>query len=406
MLTKQRFTLYCMNLVFDSLFLFLLFVLIFKGAALQDLGLFVLLMFPVIAVSGTLFIFKPTQLKLNLACTVILAALLFWGLTSYLLFSIFFALIVTWRTAVNWEDPLKSDTEAILTISALFAVCLSLFLKEGYGVMYGAIWLQLIFMLGMKMYQHYLKTGSHEKKKKMLLRDYSVPIALIGLSIIMFVILKPLKSLVLIFQDGLLFLLYYIVAVPLWYVFSSLKYVVALFTDEEEKKKKKESLEAVEEIFEQKEHDLNLIDFTFLFWSTIALLVLIIGIYVWRKRLWMNLKPDAILTGNVSVITSAELHGPSFKSRRWLQTKDRTRKKFAHFEKSMDKRGFARMPGESAQLWFERLKLNGEDAESVLNAYERVRYGDKSLSNDEYNDYVKTVKKLENSKHLQKKKSN
>lgn len=62
------------------------------------------------------------------------------------------------------------------------------------------------------------------------------------------------------------------------------------------------------------------------------------------------------------------------------------------------------MPGESAPLWFERLKLSGSEADTVLNAYEKVRYGDRLLSNDEFHDYSKALKNIEKIEHIQKKK--
>jgi hypothetical protein len=146
-------------------------------------------------------------------------------------------------------------------------------------------------------------------------------------------------------------------------------------------------------------------DYSLLWWSIAALLVLIVVIYIWRKKLLFNLRADAALTGNVSALTSSDINGSAFGKKRWLQPKDRTRKKFLHFEKTMDKRGYGRLPGESAPLWFERLKLSGDDAESVLQAYEKVRYGEEEITNDEFSLYAKAIKNFEKSEHLQKKKS-
>ncbi|MCM3717386.1 hypothetical protein [Fictibacillus phosphorivorans] len=59
--------------------------------------------------------------------------------------------------------------------------------------------------------------------------------------------------------------------------------------------------------------------------------------------------------------------------------------------------------GDSAHLWFERLKLNSDEALAVLQAYEKVRYGEKHITNDEFSFYAKAIKNFEKSEHLQKK---
>jgi hypothetical protein len=401
MLDSQRFILYGINLIFDALSLFIIYVLFLKGASWQDLGLFFAIILPVIAVSGALYTAKPSQIKLTLFCTALIAFLMYWLLTSSLLFSMVLALIITWRSTENWQDPLKADIEVLLAISATVTVLLSLFLKDGYGVLYGAVWVQFILMIGIKMYIHYLKNPAAEK----IWRDFSIPLSLIGLSAFMFIFLGPLKKLVNLLIDGILFLLYYLVAIPLW---SFLKFAIAplinLFKKEEESKSKLGELKKEIIEIEQKDNLLT-IDYTMIFWITITLLAVIILIYIWKKKLLMNLKQDAMLTGNVSVLTSTDLNGSVYGKRNWLQSKDRTRKKFLHFEKVMDKRGYARLPGESAPLWFDRLKLSSNEAESVLQTYEKVRYGKETISNDEFTLYAKSIKKLEKLEHLQKKKS-
>jgi hypothetical protein len=130
----------------------------------------------------------------------------------------------------------------------------------------------------------------------------------------------------------------------------------------------------------------------------------VIIIYIWKKGLFQQLKPADLLTGTVTSLNSSDIDDSFFKNRRWLQAKDRTRKRFSQFEKTMFKHGFPRLPGESAQAWFERLTLSSSEAETVLNGYEKVRYGDRSLSNEEFNDYSKALKKLEKLEHLHKKK--
>jgi hypothetical protein len=201
-----------------------------------------------------------------------------------------------------------------------------------------------------------------------------------------------------------LFVLYYVVAIPVWNLINIIFIPLIRFFKKDDDEVKKNLGELTEEIIEKKPPELAVIDYTFIFWSTITLLVLIIFLYIWKKKIKLNLQNDALLSGNVSSL-QIDQHGYSLGKRKWLQTKDRTRKKFLNFEKTMDKRGFSRMPGESAFLWFERLKLSGDEAAVVISAYEKVRYGDDQLSNDEFTDYAKAIKKLEKSEHLQRKKS-
>jgi hypothetical protein len=121
-------------MIFDSLLLFLIFALFFKGSTWQDLGLFILAALAVVVLSAVFFNLKPNLIRLVLVFSFVLAAGLFWMLSSSAALSLLLGLIIAWRTTVNWGDPLKPDTEAIITISALFAGVLSLFQNEGYGV--------------------------------------------------------------------------------------------------------------------------------------------------------------------------------------------------------------------------------------------------------------------------------
>jgi hypothetical protein len=402
MLNSQRFILYGMNLTFDAMLLFLIYVLFLQGASWLDLGLYTTVLLPIIAVSGALYIFKPNLLKLTLVCTIILSTLLFWFLTSSILFSAIIAIILTWRSTENWQDPLKTDLEIILTISSVFALILSFFFKEGFTVMYGAVWIQFMLMLATKMTVHYFKNSDADKVWK----DFSVPLAVVVLSSAIFVLLGPLKQFIHWISDGVLFLVYYILAVPLWKLFSLLAipiaYLLKLFKKDDDGNSE---VGIAKEILEQQPQNFAN-DYSLLWWTSIAILVLIVVIYIWRKKLLFNFKQDALLTGNISAINSSDLKGSVYGKRNWLQSKDRTRKKFLHFEKTMDKRGFGRLSGESAPLWFDRLKLSSNEAESVLQTYEKVRYGEEPVSDDEFSDYAKAIKKLEKSEHLQKKKSN
>ncbi|MBY6037854.1 DUF4129 domain-containing protein [Fictibacillus nanhaiensis] len=403
MLNRQRFVLYGMDVIFDAMLLFLVYVILLQGATWLDFGIFIAGLLPVVAVSGGLYIYKPKQLKVTLICTFAVAVIVFWLLTSSPLFSIIIALILTWRSTENWKDLLKSDIEVIFTISAVTALLLSLFFKDGYSVVYGAVWIQFMLMLGIKMIIHYIKQPSAEKVWK----DFSVPIALIGSSGIIFAFLGPIKQFIYWIVDGVLFLLYYIVAVPLAKLFSYLyefiEYLKGLLHGNQTGKS--DSGTPKKEIFDQEAKEWVSTDYSLLLWSTIALLLFITLFYIWKKKL-INNQGDALLSGAVSVLNSADLNETAYHKRRWSQSKDRTRKKFLHFEKTMDKRGFARMPGESASIWFERLNLTGKDVDSVLSAYEKVRYGEEELTHEEFQHYAQVIKKLEKSEHLQRKKSN
>lgn len=402
MLNSQKLILYGMNLTFDAMLLFLFYVLLVQGASWLDLAFYAAVLLPIIAVSGALFVYKPNLLKLTLVCTILISTLSFWFITSSILFSAILAVIIAWRSSENWQDPFKTDLEIILTISAVFALVLSFFFKDGFTVMYGAVWIQFMLMLAIKMTVHYFKNSDGDK----VWRDFSVPLFLVALSGVVFAFLGPLKQFIYWVLDGVLFLMYYIVAVPLWKLFSLLAipiaYIMKLFKKDDDDGNSEVGI--AEEILEQQPQEF-VNDYSLLWWTAAALLVLIVVIYIWRKKLLFNLRADAALTGNVSALTSSDLNGTAFGRRRWLQPKDRTRKKFLHFEKTMDKRGYGRLPGESAPLWFERLKLSGDEAESVLQVYEKVRYGEEEITNEDFSLYAKAIKKFEKSEHLQKKKS-
>lgn len=402
MLNSQKLILYGMNLTFDAMLLFLFYVLLVQGASWLDLAIYAAVLLPIIAVSGALYVYKPKLLKLTLVCTILISTLSFWIMTSSILFSVILAVIITWRSSENWQDPFKTDLEIILTISAVFALVFSFFFKDGFTVMYGAVWIQFMLMIAIKMTVHYFKNSDGDK----VWRDFSVPLFLVALSGVVFAFLGPLKQFIYWVLDGVLFLMYYIVAVPLWKLFSLLAipiaYLIKLFKKDDENGKSE--LRIKEEILEQQPREF-VNDFSLLWWTVAAILVLIVFLYIWKKKLLFNNRADAALTGNVSALTSSDLNGSAFGKRRWLQPKDRTRKKFLHFEKTMDKRGYGRLPGESAPLWFERLKLSCDEAESVLQVYEKVRYGEEEITNEDFSLYAKAIKKFEKSEHLQKKKS-
>lgn len=400
MLNSQRLILYGMNMIFDSLLLFLLYVLLLQGGSWQDLLFYITALFPVIALSGSLFTYKRSLLKGTLVLTLLVSIFLFWLLTSSLLFSAVLSSIFIWRSTENWQDPLKADLELLLAVSVVLSLLLSFFFKDGYTIMYGAVWLQFLFMLFIKMIVHYFKNPSADK----LWKDFSIPISVAGLSAVIFLFLGPLKQLIYWLVDGILFVLYYILAVPLWKLFSFLaipiQYLIKLF--EKDKQVNSEIGKVEEEVLLPEQ--LASPDFSILWWSVVILLVMIAGFYIWRKKALLLGRNNPLLSDNLSALSHADMSGSSSSKKRWLHSNDRTRKRFLRFEKTMDKRGFSRLPGESPALWFERLKLFGDEAESVLKAYEKVRYGEETITNDEFNHYAAVIKKLEKSEHLQKKK--
>ncbi|MFG6496948.1 DUF4129 domain-containing protein [Fictibacillus sp. UD] len=401
MLNSQRFILYGMNMIFDSMLLFLLYVLVLQGGTWQDLLFYITALIPIIALSGSLFTYKPALIKGTLVITLISAIFLFWLLTSSLLFSAIFSSIFIWRSTENWQDPLKADLELLLAVSVVLSLLLSFFFKDGYTVMYGAVWLQFMFMLFIKMTVHYFKNPSADK----LWKDFSIPISIAGLSAVILIFLGPLKQFIYWLVDGLLFVMYYILAVPLWKLFSILavpiQYLIKLFEKDEKVKINTGTVE--EDLLMPEKYAAS--DFSILWWSVVILLVLIVGFYIWRKKALLLGRQDLLLSDNLSALSQADMKGNYFSKKRWLHSNDRTRKRFLRFEKAMDKRGFSRLQGESPALWFERLKLTGDEAESVLKVYEKVRYGEETITNDEFNHYAEVIKKLEKSDHLQKKKS-
>jgi hypothetical protein len=292
-------------------------------------------------------------------------------------------------------------------MGVVISTFLSLYLlKDEQAVIFGTLFIQFVLMLGIRMFVHYIKNSATLKNSW---KDFSAPLAIISLGAVTLLLLGPLKYLVLRLLDGIFFLLYYVVAVPVWKLFSLLEgpiqQVLKFFRKDAESKAN--SSKAIQDQFKQ-EHfkEWESYDYTILVWSLVALAVLAILVFIWRKKLFISLKPDRMLTGSLASINGTEFNESYFKSRSWLPTKDRTRKKFSQFEKLMMKRGYPRMPGESAPLWFDRLKLSGYEAKIALKAYEKVRYGDQVLSNEDFNDYAKAMKKLEKQEHLQKKKSN
>ncbi|KZE68785.1 hypothetical protein AWM68_00445 [Fictibacillus phosphorivorans] len=402
MLNSQRLILYGMNMIFDSMLLFLLYVLLLQGGSWQDLLFYITALILIIALSGSLFTYKPSLLKGTLVLTLILSIFLFWLLTSSLLFSAILSSIFIWRSTENWQDPLKADLELLLAVSVVLSLLLSFFFKDGYTVMYGAVWLQFLFMLFIKMTVHYFKNPSADK----LWKDFSIPISVTGLSAVIFIFLGPLKQFIYWLVDGVLFVLYYVLAMPLWKLFSFLavpiQYLIKLFEKDEQVNSDTGKVEEEILLPEQLESP----DFSILWWSIVILFIMIAGFYIWRKKALLLGRKNPLLSDNLAGLSHADLMGNYSSKKRWLHSNDRTRKRFLRFEKTMDKRGFSRLPGESPALWFERLKLSGDEAESVLKAYEKVRYGEEIITNEEFNHYAAVIKKLEKSEHLQKKKSN
>ncbi len=377
-----------------------IFMTIFSGGATWfEFVWFTSNLIPIIAVSGALYLYKPNLNKITLLAVVILSSLLFWYMTSSLLLSILISIVLMWRSAENWNDPFKTDLELIFGLGAVLTFFLSLFFKDGYTVIYGAIWTQFMLMLLIKMTLHYFKNDSI----RIVMKDFAVPLTLVGLSGVILAVLGPLKQLIYWILDGVFFILYYILAVPLWELLSLLppliQMIKKLFNTKEGGKM--ELSNKTEDIVEQRPE--TLAESPMLLYTTIAILIIIVIFFLWKKRNIFNNQSSLLLNGNISVLDSSYANSQLIGKKRWLHSKDRTRKKFLQFEKVMDKKGFGREPGESAVNWFLRLELSGKDADSVLAAYEKVRYGEESISDTEYNQYVSALKKFEKSDHLKKK---
>ncbi|MBH0169878.1 DUF4129 domain-containing protein [Fictibacillus sp. 18YEL24] len=396
---NQQFSLYGLNVTFDAMLVFIFMTIFSGGATWFEFVWFTSNLIPIIAVSGALYLYKPNLNKITLLAVVILSSLLFWYMTSSLLLSILISIVLMWRSAENWNDPFKTDLELIFGLGAVLTFILSLFFKDGYTVIYGAIWTQFMLMLLIKMTLHYFKNDSI----RIVMKDFAVPLTLVGLSGVILAVLGPLKQLIYWILDGVFFILYYILAVPLWELLSLLppliQMIKKLFNTKEGGKM--ELSNKTEDIVEQRPE--TLAESPMLLYTTIAILIIIVIFFLWKKRNIFNNQSSLLLNGNISVLDSSYANSQLIGKKRWLHSKDRTRKKFLQFEKVMDKKGFGREPGESAVNWFLRLELSGKDADSVLAAYEKVRYGEESISDEEYNQYVSALKKFEKSDHLKKK---
>lgn len=377
---------------------FIIMTIFTAGATWLEFVWFTSNLIPIIGVSGALYLYKPKLNKITLLAVVILSSLLFWYMTSSLLLSILISIVLMWRSAENWNDPFKTDLELIFGLGAVLTLVLSLFFKDGYTVIYGAIWTQFMLMLLIKMTLHYIKNDSIQ----IVMKDFAVPLTLVGLSGVILAILGPLKQLLYWSLDGVFFILYYILAIPLWKLFSLLPLLIQslkqLFNIEEGGKVKLGNM--TEEVLEQRPETLT--ESPMLLYTTIAILIIFVLFFLWKKKNVFNNQSSLLLNGNISVLDDSYANQQLFGKKRWLQSKDRTRKKFLQFEKAMDKKGFGREPGESASNWFIRLDLSGKEADSVLDAYEKVRYGEESISDAEYKQYVDALKKFEKSNHLEK----
>lgn len=376
-----------------------IFLTIFSGGATWlEFVWFTSNLIPIIAVSGALYLYKPNLNKITLLAVVILSSLLFWYMTSSLLLSILISIVLMWRSTENWNDPFKTDLELIFGLGTVLTFILSLFFKDGYTVIYGAIWTQFMLMLLIKMTLHYFKNDSIQ----IVMKDFVVPLTLVGVSGVILAVLGPLKILLYWILDGVFFILYYILAVPLWQLISLLPPLIQMLKKLFNTKEggKMELGNKTEDVVEQRPE--TLAETPMLLYITIAILIIIVIFFLWKKRNVFNNQSSLLLNGNISVLDSSYANSQLIGKKRWLQSKDRTRKKFLQFEKTLDKKGFGREPGESAVNWFQRLELCGKDADSVLATYEKVRYGEESISDQEYNQYVSALKKFEKSDHLKK----
>lgn len=395
---NQQFSLYALNVTFDAVLVFIIMTIFTTGATWLEFVWFVVNLIPLIVISGALFIFKPKLFKITLVCFLILSSILFWYMTSSILLSILVSIVLMWRSAENWNDPFKTDLELIFGLGAVLTFILSLFFKDGYTVIYGAIWTQFLLMLLIKMTLHYFKNDSIV----IVMKDFAVPLTLVGLSGVILAVLGPIKQLIYWILDGVFFILYYILAVPLWKLFSLLPSLIQmlkkLFNTKEGGKVKLGN--TTEEVLEQRPETLT--ESPMLLYTTIAILIIIVLFFLWKKKNIFNNQSSLLLNGNISVLDNSYANRQLMGKKRWLQSKDRTRKKFLQFEKAMDKKGFGREPGESASNWFMRLDLSGKEAVSVLNAYEKVRYGEENISDTEYKQYVDALKKFEKLEHLKK----
>ncbi|MED1865124.1 hypothetical protein P4V41_16780 [Fictibacillus nanhaiensis] len=393
---NQQFTLYGMNLSFDAMLVFIILTIFSGGSTWLEFVWFTSNLIPIIAISGGLYLYKPNLSKITLFTVVILSTLLFWYMTSSLLLSIVIAIVLMWRSAENWSDPLKTDLELIFGISAVLTLLLSLFFKDGYTVMYGAVWIQFLLMLLVKMTLHYFKNDSI----RIVMKDFTVPLTLVGLSGVILAVLGPLKQLLYWVLDGVFFILYYILAVPLWKLISLLPPLIQMLRQLFKMEKSGNGDTGKTDVLEQRPE--TLAESPMLLYTTIAILIIIVMLFLWKKRNAFNNQSSLVFDGNISVLDNSYANRQLMGKKRWLQSKDRTRKRFLHFEKVMDKKGFGRQPGESAPNWFLRLDLSGEEADSVLEAYEKVRYGEEIIHDDEYHHYVNVLKKFEKSEHFKK----
>ncbi|RZT15547.1 hypothetical protein [Fictibacillus sp. BK138] len=339
----------------------------------------------VISISGFLNCFFKLSLPLQYTVIISMTFVVSWLVTSSFLFSIPFSLFLAVRSRNKWMGELESNIEAVLALNLVVVVGYIFLMKQGLTLLLGIIGLQFALLVGMKIGIYF----TIPKEDKNVWNEFKVPFIVILIGVCSFVMIEPLKRFYVHSIDGILLLLYYVLYIPVWFVFTYIFIpIINLFKKDYVPSKTIGEGDGTEVVLSEVSYRIP----TAFYWVCIALLLLMILLLflVYRKRV------NKISSGTmVSLATIPEPRNIKSKQKKWLYSNDRTRMKFLKFEKKMEKMGYGRKIAESPSIWFRRLHLAGLNAEVVLAGYERVRYGEISLEKEEFDLYHMAIKELE-----------
>lgn len=328
---------------------------------------------------GTIVLFSPV---------VILVGIFILQLS--LPITLFFVAYLVWRVLGHFREIDHENEIFIFSISLLIGLLEFIYFEsriEGKYI-FIILLLQLFLTILIKLNRMYveMKRQGDPSSKKFAIWGFGTTGALSGFGLILVLFYPYIQATIFFIFRTVISIIAYIVMYPI-------SLLLAYFNpsiDPEKLEFLRQSTEGSKADVETPLSTDGQSDPTVLLIIAALITVILIAIYFFKKIDYQsNLNP--VYANNVNVLEDGSLDSKFGQRKKYPMPTDEIRKRFYTFENLMIKYEFGRKAYEPVSDWLKRIEFTDVDVADVKSLYEKVRYGEMDLSNEEKQHYYKLM---------------
>lgn len=384
MTTKERLLPFSLHYVFDVILLYLLGLITLESSFMFSLK-FLLFCSAGVLPFLVLFVCSKTISIGKLALISPLPIGLSWMLGFGAFYSLPLSLLVAWRAAVNWKNPIKQDMEVILALTATISVLWFLFFP---GVSEAILLLpavQLCFMIVLKTYhRHLLEHNDHPLQIKSYILYTVIALCVLAASYFSFPLLATsFKQLL----GSLIYFFLFLLSKPIFFLYS----LLPVSESSKQKAEKVTSSWAETPLFSKNAQSPSP-NQDWILWM-IGIVLLLAILFFLRKSIIDSVQQH-IPAHTIQRVNSLMPAVQRKKIRVWNSPSEEARKIYIQFEKRMTKLGLGRRAHESVSEWLYRIEVPISSSNNIIASYNKVRYDSQALHHEELSRFKEATQSL------------